>query len=74
MGTGPSVLGVRGLEAQGVHARAPGPHRAILTNCAIVVTGVLLASSSGSHPRVKLQSCHWKAGDLWGVPRQHSQN
>ena len=38
-----------------------GCRGAFFTNCSIVIAGILVKSPSGSQPRVKLQSCHWKA-------------
>lgn len=63
MGRGTSRAGCQEVHVPGHPAASElsGYRGTFCTNCSIVMAGILVKSSSGFQPRVKLQSCHWKA-------------
>lgn len=63
VGRGTSRAGCQEVHVPGHPAASElsGYRGTFCTNCSIVMAGILVKSSSGFQPRVKLQSCHWKA-------------
>lgn len=63
MGRGTSSAGCQEVHVPGYPAASElsNYRGTFFTNCCIVMAGILVKSSSGSQPRVRLQSCHWKA-------------